>query len=65
MKVSDRYSRLEFEDLIGEADSNAKGEWEETFVSDMQDKYEEFGGEMFLSEKQDEILNRIASKGDW
>lgn len=65
MKVSDTYTRQEFDDLLGQAEGNAKSTFEEEFTSDMRDKFDEFEAEMFLSEKQDEILNRIANKGDW
>jgi len=61
MKVKDKYDEIEFQDLLDAAQENASGNWEKTFVSDMQDKFEEFGTGMFLSDKQDDILNRIAN----
>lgn len=61
MKVKDQYDEREFQDLLDEAEENASGNWEKTFVSDLRDKFEEFGTGMYLSEKQDDILNRIAN----
>ena len=60
-KVEDIYTNYEFEDLLDEAYDNASGRWEENFVSDIRDRYDEHGIRMFLSEKQDEILQKIAS----
>lgn len=51
----------DLEDLIDEADGNAVGYWEEEFVSDMRDKFDEYGLRMFMSDKQKDILDRIAS----
>jgi len=64
-RVSDHYTRVEFEDLLDEAESNARAGFEQGFVSDIRDKYDEYGPEMFLSDKQNEILERIAERGDW
>jgi len=61
VKVQDEYTEQEFLDLLDEAEANAKNTWEETFVSDMRDKFDEYNVRMFLSDKQDEILNRIAN----
>lgn len=60
-KVRDLYDEREFTDLLDEAEDNASGSWEKTFVSDMRDKFEEYGIGMFISDKQDEILQRIAN----
>jgi len=60
-KVRDNYDEREFQDLLDAAEENASGAWEKTFVSDMQDKFDEYGTGMFISDKQDEILNRIAN----
>lgn len=61
MKVQDVYTEQEFIDLLDEAESNAKNSWEETFVSDMREKFNEYNVRMYISDKQDEILNRIAN----
>ena len=60
-KVYDHYSDREFEDMLGEAEENASGDWEETFVSDLRDKFAEYGMSMYLSDKQKDILERIAN----
>jgi len=50
----------DFGDLLDEAKDNASGSWEENFVDDLRDKFEAYGDRMYLSEKQEEILQRIA-----
>ena len=61
MRLRDAYSDMsEFEDLLEDADSNAGNEWEMTFVDDINKRFEQYGGDTFVSEKQIEILNRIA-----
>lgn len=50
----------DFGDLMDEAEDEAKGSWEENFVSDIRDKFDSYGDRMYLSEKQEEILKRIA-----
>lgn len=58
--VRDHYGENEFLDILVVAEDEASGTWERTFVSDMKDKFFEYGLSMFLSEKQREILERIA-----
>jgi len=58
--VADKYEDSEFEDLLDAAASSATNGWEEQFVSDIRDKWEQYGARMYLSEKQGEILNRLA-----
>lgn len=60
-KVQDIYSEIEFSDLLDEAENNAANAWEENFVSDLRGKFNEYGIRMFLSESQQEHLERIAS----
>ena len=61
MKIKDKYPEIdEFDDLLADADSNAGNEWEMTFVDDIRERYEKYGGDTFVSEKQVEILNKIA-----
>lgn len=61
-RVSDSYTDQEFEDLLDVADDQASGRKEQDFVSDMRDKFVEWGVEMFLSEAQQEWLERIANR---
>ena len=58
--VADKYEDNEFEDLLDTAASSAANGWEEQFVSDIRNKWEQYGARMYLSEKQEEILNRLA-----
>jgi hypothetical protein len=51
---------IDFDELLGEAETLAKNEWEMDFVGDMRDKYTDYGDTMFLSEKQLALLRRIA-----
>lgn len=60
-KVQDWYSDEEFEDILSDAESNAGNDFETTFCSDMRDKFDEYGKRMFISERQREILERIAN----
>lgn len=60
-KVQDWYSDEEFEDVLSDAESNASNDFEINFCSDMRDKFDEYGKRMFISERQREILERIAN----
>ena len=50
----------DFEELLDQAESEASGQWEEQFVEDMRSRFDEYGPRMFISDKQVEILQRIA-----
>lgn len=60
-KVQDRYTHDEFEEILDDAEMNAANDWEEEFVSDMKQKFEQYGIRMFISERQIEIIERIAN----
>ena len=60
MQVQDEYEDDEFESLLSDAEMNAASDWEEKFVSDLKDKFEQYGRRMYLSENQREHLERIA-----
>ena len=60
-KVQDLYDEEEFQSLLDYAEANASNDFEINFVSDMQDRWEQYGKRMYLSDKQHEILERIAS----
>ena len=51
-----------FQEVIDEAEANTKNNWEDNFIGDMGGKYKQYGGKMYISEKQIEILQRIANK---
>jgi hypothetical protein len=52
----------DFEYLLGAAESQAETDWEMHFVSDMQEKYEQYGDNCFVSEKHLETLEIIAGE---
>jgi len=60
-QVQEIYEDDEFESLLDDAERNAANDWEETFVSDLRGKFDEFGRRMYLSESQQEHLERIAN----
>jgi hypothetical protein len=62
-RISDDYTREEFEALLDEAESGAEGYREEEFVEDMRQKFREYGTRAYLSDAQREWLERIAEKG--
>jgi hypothetical protein len=49
-----------FETLLEEAERGAVTEWEMAFVADMIDKYGEYDEATYVSDKQLEILQRLA-----
>ncbi len=59
--VADLYQDDEFEGLLSQAEDCAANDWETNFVSDMRDKWDQYGRRMFISDKQNDILNRIAN----
>ncbi len=59
-KVQDIYDEDEFEGLLESARMNAANDWEEKFVADLQKKFDLYGKRMFISELQQEQLERIA-----
>ncbi|MDC8446066.1 MAG: hypothetical protein LV471_09110 [Nitrosomonas sp.] len=59
-QVQEIYKDDEFESLLDDAEKNAANYWEETFVSDLKSKFEQFGRSMYLSESQQDHLEGIA-----
>lgn len=60
-RVQDHYTENDFEELLETARMNAANDWEEQFVADMKDRYDQYGRRMFLSDNQQETLERIAN----
>lgn len=52
----------EFEELLTLAKEDTRSPFEDEFVCDMRERFEDYGGEMFLSVKQLALLERIANK---
>ena len=51
-----------FDELLADAESSAKTEWEMDFIADIMDRYDQYEENFIISEKQLEILERIAWK---
>ena len=49
-----------FDEILLEAENKASTDWEMSFVQQIRDKYDDYEDEMFVSDKQVEILERIA-----
>lgn len=60
-KVQDHFEDDEFESLLSAASMNAANDWESDFVSDMEERFDQYGRRMFLTDRQLEILERIAN----
>ena len=50
----------EFDELLADAGNNATSDWDMNFVDDLRNRYDKYGERMYLSERQLEILERIA-----
>lgn len=53
----------EFAELLALASMAVTSDWEENFVSDMEEKFEKYGGDMFLTDRQLHTLKRIVDEG--
>ena len=60
-RVRDVMDEDEFDRLLCDAESNAVSDWDVHFISDMRDRFTEYGDNMFLSDSQLEQLERIAN----
>ena len=61
MKLLEVFETVEdFEDLLSAAEAEAKTGWEMDFTADIREKFFLYAGEMFLSERQLELLEKIA-----
>lgn len=60
-RVQDLYDEDDFEDLLEDARMNAANDWEESFVADMKGRYSEYGRRMYISDAQNDLLERIAN----
>lgn len=50
----------EFEEILENAEDEARTGWEEDFVADMRDKWEQFGLSAYMTEAQFNKLCKIA-----
>lgn len=61
--IEDHYDDpKEFWKTLVDAELNAEGDWEERFVVDLMERHEKYGVKTALTEKQKDILERIATK---
>lgn len=59
--VADLYDDVsEFQNLLSVATDNAVSQLEMEFCERLSDKYDEYGERTYLSERQDEILRKLA-----
>lgn len=59
-RVSDQFDDpADFQQLLSDAESQAKTEREQEFVSDMNEKWEKYGPGMYLTERQRNWLEEI------
>lgn len=59
-KVSDLFDDdADFQQLLTDAESQARSEWQQDFVGDMVERWEKYGAGMFLSDKQLQTLEDI------
>lgn len=60
-RIQDLYDEKEFEELLESARMNAANDLEESFVSDMKTRFDQYGRRMYISEAQQTTLERIAN----
>ena len=64
-QVRDLYdNEAECSELIEAARMNASNDWEENFIAGLIEKFEKYGGGMYLSDLQNDHVNRIANAGE-
>jgi ribosome assembly protein YihI (activator of Der GTPase) len=55
--------QTELMEFVKEAyDEQKINKWEQSFLDDMLDRYAEYGENLYMSDKQEEILRRIEKK---
>ena len=52
----------DFDSILDDAESEAITDWEIEFCADIRDKYDQYEDDMFISNKQLEILERISKR---
>lgn len=61
--VTEMFDRVEeFISILGAAEINACGDWEEQFTADMRYTFGRYGAHTYISDNQLEQLERIANK---
>ena len=62
--VNDLMDEGTFADLLDAAEERAEGEWEENFVSDMRSRFYVYEERTYVSDRQMQILKRIAEESE-
>ncbi|MCY1550981.1 hypothetical protein D9M68_872770 [compost metagenome] len=63
LTIEERFDRVEeFTSLLGTAEANAHGDWDETFTADLRNTFQRYGARTYLSDAQLEQLERIANQ---
>lgn len=61
--ITEKFDTVEdFGLLLNDARMQASSDWEEGFIDDLLDRFERFGSAMSISDKQLEIIRRIAGE---
>ena len=59
--IKDHFDEVgDFDEMLEDAGLNAETGWEEDFVAELQERYDQYNEKTFLSGKQVEVLKRIA-----
>ena len=61
-RANDFFEDGELDGIIDQAETNANNDFEMEFTSSIREKFDEWGENMFMSEKQRDILRRIAER---
>lgn len=59
MTLTEEWTFDEFIDVLDEIENNAKSGWDMGFVDDLREKFEKYGADMFISERQVEQIHRL------
>ena len=60
MKIKEVWTENEIIDVLNCAEFSAKSGWDMDFISDMQERFSEYGMEMMISDNQERHLRRLA-----
>ncbi len=61
MKVKDEFKSVgEFQELLATAEDKARNDWAREFISDITEKFEKYGEDTFVTDKQIFKLREIA-----
>lgn len=61
-RLKDITTETEFTTKLSDAEAKANNAWEEEFLSNLRTAFDKYKGEMFLSDRQMETLNKIFNR---